>query len=77
MKKSKQLLLIMMHGVENLILNIKDIPRFCKSATLEKIRKHDHILTPGNYIGTVEKVEDEEAFEEKRKINLKTCKTDG
>ncbi len=48
-------------------LDYKDIPGFCKSATLEEIRKHDHILTPGRYVGTVEEEEDDEAFEEKMK----------
>ncbi len=48
-------------------LEYKDISGFCKSATLEEIRKHDHILTPGRYVGTVEEEEDTEAFEEKMK----------
>jgi len=42
-----------------------DVPGFCKSATLEEIKKHDHILTPGRYVGFVEEEEDDEAFEEK------------
>ncbi len=48
-------------------LEYKDIPGFCKCATIEEIRKHDHILTPGRYVGTVEEEEDNEAFEEKMK----------
>ncbi|URA10317.1 class I SAM-dependent DNA methyltransferase [Thermospira aquatica] len=48
-------------------LEYKDIPGFCKSATLDEIRKHNHILTPGRYVGTVEEDEDDEAFEEKMK----------
>ncbi len=28
-----------------------DIPGFHKSATLEEIRKHGHVLTPGRYVG--------------------------
>ena len=43
----------------------KDVPGFCKSETLEEIKKHDHILTPGHYVGFVEEEEDGEAFEEK------------
>lgn len=48
-------------------LEYKDIPGFCKSATLEDIRKHEHILTHGRYVGTVEEEEDDEAFEKKMK----------
>lgn len=48
-------------------LEYKDIPGFCKSATLEEIRKHNHILTPGRYVGAVEEEEDDEAFEKKMK----------
>jgi len=29
----------------------KDIPGFCKAATLDDIRKHGHVLTPGRYVG--------------------------
>lgn len=45
----------------------KDIAGFCKSAKLEEIQKHGHILTPGRYVGTEVKEEDDEAFEEKMK----------
>lgn len=44
-----------------------DVPGFCKSAKLEEIQKHEHILTPGRYVGTEEVEEDMEAFEEKMK----------
>lgn len=42
-----------------------DVAGFCKSATLEDIRKHDHVLTPGRYVGSAEQEDDGEPFEEK------------
>ena len=44
-----------------------DVPGFCKSATLEEVRKHGHVLTPGRYVGAEAQEEDEEPFEEKMK----------
>jgi type I restriction enzyme M protein len=43
----------------------RDIPGFCKSATLDDIRQHNHILTPGRYVGAAPQEEDDEPFEEK------------
>jgi type I restriction enzyme M protein len=42
-----------------------DMPGFCKSATLEEIRKHGHVLTPGRYVGAEAQDDDGEPFEEK------------
>jgi type I restriction enzyme M protein len=42
-----------------------DIPGFCKSVTLEEIRKHGHVLTPGRYVGAEAQADDGEPFEEK------------
>jgi len=43
----------------------KDIPGFCKSATLDDIRHHGYILTPGRYVGAAEVEDDGEPFEQK------------
>jgi type I restriction enzyme M protein len=42
-----------------------DVPGFCKSATLEDIRKHGHVLTPGRYVGAADVEDDGEPFEDK------------
>jgi type I restriction enzyme M protein len=42
-----------------------DVPGFCKSATLEEIRKHSHVCTPGRYVGAEAQEDDGEPFEEK------------
>lgn len=42
-----------------------DVAGFCKSASLEDIRKHDHVLTPGRYVGAAEQEDDGEPFKEK------------
>ena len=42
-----------------------DVPGFCKSATLEDIRKHGHVLTPGRYVGAAPREDDGEPFAEK------------
>lgn len=43
----------------------QDVPGFCKSATLDEIRKHDHVLTPGRYVGAAAQEDDGEPFAEK------------
>lgn len=45
----------------------KDEPGFCKSASLDEIRKHSHVLTPGGYVGAEKQEEDKEPFNEKMK----------
>jgi type I restriction enzyme M protein len=44
-----------------------DILGFCKSATMEEIRKHGHVLTPGRYVGAEAVEDDGEPFNEKMK----------
>ena len=45
----------------------EDVPGFCKSATLEEVRKHGHMLTPGRYVGAEAQEDDGEPFEDKMK----------
>jgi type I restriction enzyme M protein len=45
----------------------EDVKGFCKSAKLEEVRKHGHILTPGRYVGAEDVEEDAEPFDEKMK----------
>ncbi len=45
----------------------QDIPGFCKSATLEDVRKHGHVLTPGRYVGSEAAEVDGIPFEDKMK----------
>ena len=42
-----------------------DVPGFCKSAPLDEVRKHSHVLTPGRYVGAEAQADDGEPFEEK------------
>ncbi len=42
-----------------------DEPGFCKSASLDEIRKHGHVLTPGRYVGAAPQEDDGEPFAEK------------
>jgi type I restriction enzyme M protein len=38
---------------------------FCKSATIDDIRKHGYVLTPGRYVGAPPQEDDGVPFEEK------------
>ena len=42
-----------------------DVHGFCKAASLEDIRGHGHVLTPGRYVGAADVQEDDEPFEHK------------
>jgi type I restriction enzyme M protein len=44
-----------------------DVLGFCKSAPLDEVRKHGHVLTPGRYVGAEAQEDDGEPFEEKMK----------
>ena len=43
----------------------EDVQGFCKSASIEVVREHEYILTPGRYVGIEEVEDDGEPFEEK------------
>lgn len=43
----------------------EDEKGFCKSATLEAVRKHNHVLTPGRYVGIPDEEDYDIPFEEK------------
>ena len=42
-----------------------DEPGFCKSVALDEIREHDHVLTPGRYVGAAAAEDDGEPFEDR------------
>ncbi len=43
----------------------EDIPGFCKAASLEEIKSHNYVLTPGRYVGTADVEDDEIPFVER------------
>ena len=52
-------------GDKDCELEYEDVPGLCRAATLDDIRQHSHILTPGRYVGAAEVEDDGEPFEEK------------
>lgn len=43
----------------------KDIPGFCKAATIKEVAESEYMLTPGRYVGLAPEEEDSEPYEEK------------
>ena len=43
----------------------EDMPGFCRSAPLDEVRKHGHVLTPGRYVGAPPREDDGEPFEDR------------
>lgn len=43
----------------------ENVPGFCYSASFADIRNHEHVLTPGRYVGAKEQADDGEAFADK------------
>lgn len=50
----------------------EDIAGFCKEATLDEIRKHHHILTPGRYVGSEAQEGADEPFEDRMRFLVAT-----
>jgi type I restriction enzyme M protein len=42
-----------------------DVAGICKGATLQEVRRHAHVLTPGRYVGSDEGEDDTEPFDQK------------
>lgn len=53
----------------------EDVAGFVKSVKLEDIQKHEHVLTPGRYVGAAAEDEDGELFAEKMARLTSTLKT--
>jgi type I restriction enzyme M protein len=47
---------------------------FCRSATTEEIRHHDHVLTPGRYVGAVALERDGEPLDDKMRRLVETLR---
>jgi type I restriction enzyme M protein len=52
-------------GDKNCEQEYVDVPGFCKSAALDEIRHHGHMLTPGRFVGAAEIEDNGEPFEGK------------
>ena len=53
--------------IDNKKVEYKDIKGFCKSVKKEEIEKQGFVLTPGRYVGTEDKEQDTEPFDDKMK----------
>ena len=60
------------HAWRNIDGQYEDIAGFCKAATMEEVRKNNHVLMPGRYVGTEAEEDDGIPFDEK--MNTLTAK---
>jgi type I restriction enzyme M protein len=51
-----------------------DVPGFCRAVTVDEIRAHGHVLTPGRYVGAEDVQDDGEPFDEKMKVLTTTLR---
>ena len=57
-----------------------DVPGLYKSASLDEVRRHGHVLTPGRYVGAAPQADDGEPFEAKMQrlvADLRTQQAEG
>jgi len=55
------------HAWRNIDGLYEDKPGFCKAATLDEVRKNNHVLMPGRYVGTEAEEDDGIPFDDKMK----------
>ncbi|MDH2879782.1 type I restriction-modification system subunit M [Bacillus cytotoxicus] len=53
------------HNWRNVDGTYEDVQGFCRTATIEEVREHEYVLTPGRYVGIEETEDDGVPFEEK------------
>ena len=56
------------HAWRNVGGQYEDIAGFCKAATIEEVRKNNHVLMPGRYVGTEAEEDDGIPFDEKMNV---------
>ena len=64
-ERSEESLLPMVAEEESTYGGYEDVKGFCYSATIEEIREHEYVLTPGRYVGIEEEEDDGIPFDEK------------
>lgn len=52
--------------------DFENVLGYCKAATLDEVRGHNYVLTPGRYVGVPDLEEDDEPFDEKMERLIKT-----